>query len=107
MEVCRGLGRSGIHWRREIERAELLTGGDVVGEIRHLWGRDRGVLALGKLGTSGQCFCAAWPELWCVGTACQQRRRGAARRSEARAVALGLGMAAAEGKRKRDSGSFL
>ena len=58
MEVCRGLGRSGNHWRREIEWAEFLTGGEVVGEIRHVWGRDRGVLALGKLGTLVRCFCA-------------------------------------------------
>ena len=107
MEVCRGLGRSGNHWRQEIEWAEFLTGGEVVGEIRHVWGRDRGVLALGKLGTSGRCFCAAWPELRCIGTPCQQRRRGAARQSEARAVALGLGVAAADERRRGGSGFYL
>ena len=86
---------------------EPLTGGEVVGEIRHVRGLDRGVLASGKLGMSGRCFYAAWPELQCVGAAWQQRRRGAARRSEARAVALGLGVAAADGRRRGGSGFYL
>ena len=44
--------------------------------------------SLGKTRDVGAVLLRAWPELRCVETACQQRRRGAARRSEARAVAL-------------------
>ena len=103
----RGSGRPEHQWRRENGVAEPLTGGEVVGEIRRGRGRDREGLAWGKLWTSRRCFCAAWPELRCVGAAWQQRRRGAARRSEARAVALGLGVAAADGRRRGGSGSYL
>ena len=107
VEALRGSGRTEAHRRRGIEVAEVFTGGEVVGEIRRVRGRDQEGLAWGKLWTSRRCFCAAWPELRCVGVAWQQRLRGAARRSEVRAVALRLGVAAADGRRRGGSGFYL
>jgi len=52
VEVCRGLGRSGNHWRREIEWAEFLTGGEVGGVAK----RDAGVWwRRGGDGSPGGC----------------------------------------------------
>ena len=45
----RGSGRPEHQWRQENGVAEPLTGGEVVGEIRRVRGRDQEGLAWGKL----------------------------------------------------------